>query len=178
MFKVEIIGNLGADVEIKEHQGKKFASFRVAHSEKFTDAAGNQTEQTDWFNVTLNDVDSKVIQYLKQGVKVFVRGNARLRCYSSPKLRMMVAGCDIFAREIELCGGSSDDVPRQLVIPETSELTSVSKYYWCDYKTTGMKKEDVRQLIDARGNQYMMDYHGFVTPVAPEVEESETNQSE
>lgn len=178
MFKVEILGNLGADVEIKEHQGKKFASFRVAHSEKFTDAAGNQTEQTDWFNVTLNDVDSKIIQYLKQGVKVFVRGNARLRCYSSPKLRMMVAGCDIFAREIELCGGVSDTVPRQLIIPETSEIVNVSKFYWCDCKTKGMGKNDRRELIDTRGNQYVMDFHGFVAPVMPEVEESETTQSE
>ena len=35
MLKVELIGNLGADVEIKESNGSKFATFRVANTEKF-----------------------------------------------------------------------------------------------------------------------------------------------
>ena len=32
MLKVEIIGNLGADAEIKEANGSKFVTMRVAHT--------------------------------------------------------------------------------------------------------------------------------------------------
>ena len=42
MLKVEMIGNLGADAEIKDHQGRKFVSFRVAHTEKWTDRTTGQ----------------------------------------------------------------------------------------------------------------------------------------
>lgn len=33
MIRLEIVGNLGADAEIKDYNGSKFVSFRVAHSE-------------------------------------------------------------------------------------------------------------------------------------------------
>ena len=91
MLKVEVIGNLGADAEVKDYQGNKFVTFRVAHSSKFKNADGQQTESTTWVDVTMNDTESKVIPFLKAGVKVFVRGNASLRVYSSPKDRMMKA---------------------------------------------------------------------------------------
>ena len=37
MIKLEIIGNLGADAEIKQYNGNKFVSFRVAHTDKWVD---------------------------------------------------------------------------------------------------------------------------------------------
>lgn len=172
MFKIEAIGNLGADAEIKDANGNKFISFRVAHSDKWTGTDGQDKERTTWIDVIMNDPDSKVFPYLKQGVKVFVRGYGSTRIYSSPKQRQMLAGVTIKAQEVELCGGSSDDVPRQLVDPETAQLLDVTKYYWCNRETKGMKKEDTRELIDKRGNRFKMDYHGFVFPVVDETQES------
>lgn len=164
MLKVELIGNLGADAQIKESNGSKFVTMRVAHTDRWTDQQGNVKESTIWVDVTMNDTESKVIPYLKQGVKIFVRGNASLRVYSSPKDRMMKAGLQIAAWEIELCGGSNEAVPRQLVDPETGALIDTKKYYWCTAKTTGMKAADVRELVDARGNVYVMNNKGFVAP--------------
>lgn len=63
MFKIEAIGNLAADVEIKEAQGSKFATFRVAHSYKYKNQDGNDVEGTDWLDCTLNNVESKVLPY-------------------------------------------------------------------------------------------------------------------
>lgn len=49
MIKLEIVGNLGADAEIKDYNGNKFVSFRVAHSEKWVDRqTGTITTQTTW----------------------------------------------------------------------------------------------------------------------------------
>lgn len=164
MLKVELIGNIGADAEVKDYQGNKFVTFRVAHSSKYKDAQGNETESTTWVDVTLNDVESKVIPFLKQGVKVFVRGNASLRVYSSPKDKMMKAGLQVSAWEIELCGGQSDDVPRQLIDPSNGQLFDVTKHYWCNRSTEGMKQDEYVELIDKKGHSFMMNYGGFVVP--------------
>lgn len=162
MLKVEMIGNLGADAEIRESNGNKFVSMRVAETRKVKQENGQERSITNWIDVTLSSVDSPVLPYLRQGVKVFVRGNGSLRVYSSPKDKMMKAGLTIHAQEIELCGGQSDDVPRQLIVPENGQLVDVSKHYWANIDTKGMKKDDTKPLIDAKGRQYVMDAGGFV----------------
>ena len=164
MFKVEAIGNLGADAVIRESQGSKFVSFRIAHSEKFEKNDGSQVDRTQWIDVVMSNAESAVIPYLKQGVKVFVRGHATLRTYSSPKERMILAGIQVKALEVELCGGSSDDVPRELINPETSELYHITKYYWSGEAGKGLKKDEFRKLIDKRGMGYVCDKQGFIIP--------------
>lgn len=180
MFKAEVIGNLGADAQIKEANGNKFVTMRVAHTDSWTDENGNKKERTAWIDVTMNNTESKVLPYLKQGVKVFVRGNASLRVYSSPKDRMMKAGCQISASEIELCGGVAELVPKQIVDPDTGTLYDTQKYYWCNADTKGMKKDDTKLMIDTRGNQYLMNKAGFVAPLQTEEkpEEAENTQTE
>ena len=177
MFKCEIIGNIGADAEVKESNGKKFVAFRVAHSDSYDDAQGQRHENTDWIDVVMSNVDSKVIPYLLKGVKVFVRGNARLRCYSSPKLRQMVAGLTINALEIELCGGMREEVPAQLINPATGAIHNVTKHYWCDAPLENMKGDDMRLLIDQRGRQYGQNAAGFVAPVPDDVDTSQTEDN-
>lgn len=163
MFRAEIIGNLGADASVMESNGSKFVTMRIAHTDAYKDEQGNKHEKTVWVDATMNDAESKLLPYLKQGVKVFVRGNASLRVYSSPKDRCMKAGVTLSVREIELVGGSSDDVPRQLIDPATGMLFESQKYYWINRDNKDMKKDDVMQLVDARGNQYVMNKAGFVS---------------
>lgn len=176
MIKVEVIGNLGADCEVKQSNGNKFGACRVAHTEKYTDAQGNVHESTIWIDIVIPDADNKVIPYLKAGVKVFVRGNASLRVYSSQKDRCMKAGLTINAREIELCGGSSDAVPRQVIDPSNGQLFDVTKCYWIGKETKGMKKADLVDITDAKGGQYKMDSYGFVHPVIVDSESEEESK--
>lgn len=164
MLKVELIGNLGADVEIKESNGSKFATMRIAHSDRWTDDQGNVKESTTWVDVTMNNTESKVLQYLKAGVKVFVRGTARLRVYSSQKDRCMKAGLTIVASEIELCGGSSDEVPRELFAPDNGQFFKVAKYYQSDLDTSKWKKEDQAILVDRQAHRYIVVKGGWVAP--------------
>ena len=172
MLKVEVIGNLGADVEIKAANGSQFATFRVADTTKFKTQQGEEREVTNWIDCTLNNVESKVLPYLKAGVKVFVRGNANLRVYSSKKDRCMKAGLQVSVTEVELCGGNNDSVPRQLIDPATGALYDTTKYYWCNGDTKGMKAADTKPLLDSRGNDYIMNNKGFVAPVVNQPEES------
>lgn len=177
MFKVEFIGNLGADAEIKESNGSKFVTMRIALTDKWTTESGEKRESTTWADVTMSNTESKVIPFLKTGVKIFVRGNGSLRVYSSPAEKRMKAGIQCAATEIELCGGVAELVPRQLIEPESGALIDTTKYYWCNADTKGLKKDETKLLIDTRGNQFLVNKAGFVAPI-PKQDDSQSESSD
>ena len=178
MLKAELIGNLGADAEIKSGEGYSFVSMRIANTEKWKDENGQEHTETQWVDVNWPKTDSPLIQFLKSGVKVFVRGFVRTRVYSSKQDRKMKAGLTINALEIELCGGSSDVVPRQLIIPETGDIVDVAKYYQANVDTTKWKKNDQGVLVDRQGNSYQLIKGGWVAPLKVEEEPVEDQTQE
>ena len=178
MLKAEIIGNLGADAEIKSGDGYSFVSMRIANTEKWKDENGEEHTETQWVDVNWSKTDSSLIPFLKSGVKVFVRGFVRTRVYSSKQDRKMKAGLTINALEIELCGGSSDVVPRQLIIPETGVIVDVAKYYQANVDTTKWKKDDQSVLVDRQGNSYQLIKGGWVAPLKVEEEPAEDQTQE
>lgn len=177
MFTSYVIGNLGADAEVAESNGKKFVTLSIADSRKFKDANGNEVTQTTWIDAIISNVDHPVLPFLKQGVKVCVYGNISLRVYSSKKDRMMKAGATIHVLSIELCGGSSDDVPRQVIDPATGQVFDVTKHYWVNRDNSKMKKEEIYQLIDQRGRQFNMNKAGFVVPVPVQENANDNTQA-
>lgn len=108
MLVSEIIGNLGADAEIKDFSGKKYVSFNVAHSEYGKDQAGNKTESTVWISVLWYGDGGGLLQYLKKGNKVFVRGRQRVKTYTDKNGNAQVA-ININASEVILCGSKSEN---------------------------------------------------------------------
>ena len=178
MLKVEMIGNLGADAQIKESNGSKFVTMRMAHTDKYVAEGGEVKETTIWVDVTFNNAESKVLAFLKAGVKVFVRGHARLRVYSSEKDRCMKAGLTIVATEIELCGGTSDEVPRQLFAPENGNMFKVAKYYQSDVDTAKWKKDDHCILVDKNSNRYVVVKGGWVAPEIVNPDEGDNAQNQ
>lgn len=100
MLQLSILGNLGADAERREQNGRAFVTFRVAHSEKRADG----TESTTWVSCVMNGDGGNVFQFLKRGQKIFVQGRARLKTYSSPKTHQIEAGLDLSVDRLELCG--------------------------------------------------------------------------
>lgn len=178
MLKAEIIGNLGADAEIKSGEGYSFVSMRIANTEKWKDENDQEHTETQWVDVNWSKTDSSLIPFLKSGVKVYVRGFVRTRVYSSKQDRKMKAGLTINALEIELCGGSSDVVPRQLIIPETGDIVDVAKYYQANVDTKEWKKDDQGVLVDRQGNSYQLIKGGWVAPLKVEEEPVEDQSQE
>ena len=173
MFTAHVIGNLGSDAEVVESNGKKFVTLSIADSRKFKNADGSDVNQTTWIDAIINNADSPILPYLRQGVKVCVYGNVSLRVYSSKKDRMMKAGATIHVLSIELCGGSSDDVPRELIDPETAMVFQTNKYYWVNRDNSKMKESEMFTLVDAKGKPYQMNKQGFVIPAqVPQGDES------
>lgn len=173
MFKVEIIGNLGNDVEIKSDNGRMYAQFSVADTRRFKKDDGTETEVTNWVSCFLSNHESKVLQFLKRGQRVFVRGNGELRLYSSAKERKMKAGLSINVQEIELVGASSSDsVPRELAL-ESGELINVNKLFWINVDSMQPKPT---VAYDRRGMPYAINEQGFV--IAPQQQEEDQGSSE
>lgn len=83
MNRVQIIGNLGKDPEIKvTNGGKTVAKLSVAVNRKYTDPQGEEKQFTDWINVVAwGNLAEAVGNELKKGDRVFVEGRYSTRSY-------------------------------------------------------------------------------------------------
>lgn len=102
--KVILIGNLGADPEIKSFQnGGKIANLRIATSEQWKDRmTGERKERTEWHTVTINGegLIGVVERYLKKGSKVYIEGSLRTRKWQDRD------GNDRYTTEVVVAGMS------------------------------------------------------------------------
>lgn len=99
--KVMLIGNLGADPEIRSFQnGGKVANLRVATSETWKDREGQRQERTEWHTVAIfSEGLVKVVEnYLKKGSKVFIEGQLQTRKWQDQN------GQDRYSTEVVLRG--------------------------------------------------------------------------
>lgn len=104
MLQLEVIGNLGNDAEIKEFGGKKYVSMNVAHSEKRKDGG----DTTIWVSVLWYGEGGNLLQYLKKGTKVFLRGRLVPKAYLD-KNNQPQCSVNMYANEVNLCGGKSEN---------------------------------------------------------------------
>jgi single-strand DNA-binding protein len=102
--KVILIGNLGADPEIRRTQdGRPIANLRIATSETWRDKnSGERREKTEWHRVTVfNEGLCRVIeQYVKKGSKVYIEGQLQTRKWQDQQ------GQDRYSTEVVLQGFS------------------------------------------------------------------------
>lgn len=100
--KVILIGNLGADPEIRRTQdGRPIANLRIATSESWRDKnSGERKEKTEWHQVVIfNEGLCKVAeQYLKKGSTVYVEGQLQTRKWQDQN------GNDRYSTEVVLQG--------------------------------------------------------------------------
>jgi single-strand DNA-binding protein len=100
--KVILIGNLGADPEIRRTQdGRPIANLRVATSESWRDkATGERREKTEWHRVVIfNEGLCRIAeQYLKKGSKVYLEGALQTRKWQDKD------GQDRYSTEVVLQG--------------------------------------------------------------------------
>jgi single-strand DNA-binding protein len=85
--KVMVIGNLGADPEMRyTADGNAMTSFRVAASRNYTAPDGERREETEWFSVVAwRKLAEQCSQYLQKGRRVYVEGRLRTRSWDTPE---------------------------------------------------------------------------------------------
>ena len=109
MLNLQVIGNLGSDAVVKENNGKKFVTFNVAHTDKYTDKQGDKHEKTTWVSCLWNGDGGRVLPYLTKGACVFAQGPAELRVFDSAKDHCKKAGVSIRIQHLELVGGKKEE---------------------------------------------------------------------
>lgn len=99
--KVTLLGNLGADPEVRRTQdGKSVANITIATSDKWKDkSTGEQREKTEWHKCTLwGPLGELAEKYLRKGSKVYLEGTLQTRKWQDKN------GADRWTTEVVLQG--------------------------------------------------------------------------
>lgn len=154
--RVMLIGNLGADPEIRRTQsGDPVASFRIATSETWRDKnSGERKERTEWHSIVVfNDNLADVVEkYLKKGAKVFVEGQLQTRKWQGQD------GIDRYTTEIVLTKFRGE-IQMLDKLPSNRPPASDDPDSYGQTRTRG--DDDVRRQVEDRTRQHSQQRSGF-----------------
>lgn len=103
--KVILIGNLGADPEVKQVGSSTVANLRLATNEVWNDRDGNRQERTEWHSVTVWGKQAELCgQYLAKGRSVYVEGRLQSRTYTDKEGAERKVW-DVVASQVTFLGG-------------------------------------------------------------------------
>ena len=101
--KVQLIGRLGADPEVKQMvNGKNVARLSIATSQNWKDrTTGEKKEKTEWHRIVVfnEGLVNVVQQYLKKGAQVYIEGQLTTRKWKDEQ-----TGQDTYSTQILLHG--------------------------------------------------------------------------
>ena len=106
--KVILVGNLGADPEMRHTGGgTAVTTINLATSESWTDKqSGEKQERTEWHRVKLFGRLAEIAgDYLKKGRQVYIEGSLRTDKYTG-KDGIERYSTDIIASEMQMLGGN------------------------------------------------------------------------
>lgn len=169
MLQTIAIGHIGGDAEVKNSNGKEFTTFRIAHTDRWTDEAGQVHETTTWIDCIMNGKPT-IYEWLKKGQMVYVSGSCTLRIYSSAKDRCMKAGMTINVRTIELLGGKGDEVPSVLYDATTGAQVDVRKWFQAPSLVRDAKQPEYIPLVSRNQSRFVADRNGWIQPFTGSLE--------
>jgi len=105
--KVMLIGNLGADPEIRYTAGgSAIANVRLATAESWRDKeSGEQQERTEWHRVVFFGRLAEIVgEYLKKGAQIYVEGRIQTRKWQNKEGQDQYS-TEIVASEMQMLGG-------------------------------------------------------------------------
>ncbi|MCP3144218.1 single-stranded DNA-binding protein [Pyxidicoccus xibeiensis] len=104
--KVILIGNLGADPEVRfTPGGQAVANFRIATSESWTDKNGQKQERTEWHRIVVWGKLAELCgEYLKKGRQCYVEGRLQTREWTDKENRKNYT-TEVVANAVTFLGG-------------------------------------------------------------------------
>jgi single-strand DNA-binding protein len=115
--KVTLIGNLGNDPEVRSTTGgNRVATFSLATSRSWNDAAGAKQEKTEWhrcvvWNTKSSQLADIVEKYVKKGDKLYIEGRIEYRQWQDKDGQTRYS-TEINVRELIMLGGGSGGAAR------------------------------------------------------------------
>lgn len=104
--KVILIGNLGADPEVRfTPGGQAVANFRIATNESWTDKNGQKQERTEWHRIVVWGKLAELCgEYLKKGRQAYVEGRLQTREWTDKEGKKNYT-TEIVANTVQFLGG-------------------------------------------------------------------------
>ena len=108
--KVQLIGNLGKDPEIKyTTSGTAVARLALATNERYKDKGGEWQDRTEWHNVVLWQRLAEIAgEYLKKGSKVYIEGRLQTRSWDDKQTGQKKYMTEVVASDLILLGGRGE----------------------------------------------------------------------
>ena len=114
--KVILIGNLGADPEVRYlPSGDAVTNIRIATTDVWKDKSGDKQEHTEWHRIAFFGKLAEIAgEYLKKGSPVYVEGRIRTRKWQDKEGQDKYS-TEIVADRMQLLGGrgGADSAPRE-----------------------------------------------------------------
>src|SRR5690242_7815151 len=111
MLRVSLLGNLGADPELRYSQkGSPIVSFRVAVNQVKTGPDGERQENTEWFRVRVANRQAEFVQRLNKGARVLVIGRLDIGHYTSKEGELRTS-FDVWADEVQSMASRAPSEP-------------------------------------------------------------------
>ena len=126
MLQVSVIGNLGADAQVKSKNGNSFLCFNVAHTARVKNSNGEMVDQTQWVSVTMNHYSENFAKYLVRGTKVYVYGKLFSRIWRDNQ-GISNVGLNVLADIVELCGSKADATDAPAAPPADANAAADAK---------------------------------------------------
>ncbi len=138
--KVMLIGNLGADPEIRSTpSGTRVATLSVATSRSWTGTGGDQQEKTEWHRVIAWDKLAEICErYLKKGDRVYIEGRIEYRQWEGQDGQTRYT-TEIRAREMIMLGGRE---AREGRAPVASPARGDAPGDYSDFSSESLMGED------------------------------------
>ncbi|NMO20239.1 single-stranded DNA-binding protein [Pyxidicoccus fallax] len=104
--KVILIGNLGADPEVRfTPGGQAVANFRIATSDSWTDKNGQKQERTEWHRIVVWGKLAELCgEYLKKGRQCYIEGRLQTREWTDKENRKNYT-TEVVANSVTFLGG-------------------------------------------------------------------------
>lgn len=131
MNRLEIIGHIGNDAEVKDLGSNQVINFSVAVSESYIKKdTGEKVTNTTWFECAKWGNNTSIAQYLKKGTQVFISGKVNNRAWQNEQGEIKVVN-GILINQIELLGSKQNNENNttsqpQQASPQTSPIPTAN----------------------------------------------------
>ncbi len=145
--KVILIGNLGADPEIRFTQsGQAVCNFRMATSESWQDKEGQKQERVEWHRIVVwGKLAELCSKFLKKGRQAYIEGRLQTREWMDKENKKQYT-TEIVANQVTFLGGGQRDGaagPREAGAPVENDYGAPPANFDAGHPQTGPGDDDI-----------------------------------
>lgn len=108
--KALLLGNLGADPEVRYHNDQAVANFRIATTEVWNNKAGERCERTEWHRIVVWGKQAEHCgEYLRKGRSALIEGRIQTREWEEKETGAKRFTTEIVADRVTFVGGGGGD---------------------------------------------------------------------